>query len=85
MSTFLWRRVTPEEQEKIREEAKHIMHEFGKSIDEISEGLEELSVKREEHIREEKRAATEVSFRKIFFENAPHEKDFVKAEKGAWK
>ena len=85
MGNFLWRRVNEEEQEQIKLEAKEIMDRFAKALETAAENLEESYVKRDEQLREESRAVIDESFRKIFFQNTQHEKDYVKAEKGKWK
>ncbi len=86
MDNFLWHRVSREEEESIKKEAKQIMDEFAKSLEsveaEIKEGFE---VKREKQLRDETKAECDKEFRKIFFENAPSKSgDFIRAEKKKW-
>lgn len=87
MDSFLWHKVSKEEQEKIKREAKDIMDSFAKALEKVeSELSEDFNVKREKQLREETSVRKEKEFRKIFFENAPNKsQDFIKAEKGKWK
>ena len=82
---FLWHKVSKEEQEKIKKEAKAIMDNFSKSL----KGLEKeefKGVKRDNQTRKESNSNCDPDFRKAFFENAPNkEGDWIKAEKGKWK
>ena len=85
MENFLWRKVSGDEQEKIKKEAKEIMDNFARMLEKADTDLEESNVKREEQLREESKTSIDKKFRKLFFENAQHEKDYVKSEKGKWK
>ena len=85
MENFLWHKVSEIEKEKIKKQAKSIMDSFSKSLEKLEKSEETGNVKREKFIRKEgKGKKCDKEFRKIFFENAPHEKDFVKSEKGKW-
>lgn len=87
MTDFLWHKVSGEEQEKIKKEAKQIMDSFSKALARVeSELADESAVKRKEQVREETKIECSKEFRKIFFENAPSKsQDWIKAEKGKWK
>ncbi len=87
MDNFLWHKISKEEQEKIKKEAKAIMDNFGKALEKVEEEASgDSSVKRKLQTRKETHAQSKKEFRDIFFENA-HSKsqDYIKAEKGKWK
>jgi predicted Asp-tRNA(Asn)/Glu-tRNA(Gln) amidotransferase subunit C len=87
MESFLWHRVSKEEQERIKKEAKSIMDSFSKALEKVEGELAEgFEVKREEQLRDETSTKTDKKFRKNFFENAPSKsQDYIRAEKGKWK
>jgi Asp-tRNA(Asn)/Glu-tRNA(Gln) amidotransferase C subunit len=87
MESFLWHKVSKEEQEKIKKEAKEIMDSFAKSLEKVEKELSgEHQVRRKEQMREEGSGRTSKNFREFFFENAPSKSgDFIKAERGKWK
>ena len=87
MDNFLWHKISKEEQERIRNEAKSIMDSFSKSLEKVEKELaEDFSVKRESQTRKETHASSKKEFRDVFFENAASKSgDFIKAEKGKWK
>lgn len=80
---FVWHKVNEEEAQKIKEEAKKIMDDFGKSIAKVSEEGD-FSVERDSFLRNEGGESLKID-RDIFFENAPrrNEKNIL-AEKGEW-
>lgn len=82
---FLWHKVSEQEKEKIKQEAKNIMDSFAQSLAKAPEIKEKL-VERKESTRQEKEGKeAKPGFRRIMFENAPEkEGDCIKAEKGAW-
>jgi len=86
---YLWRKVSKDEGEKIKKEAKLILDKFSKSLEKVETEIKEAKgVQRDIQLREEKKekAKQDSSFRKSFFKNAPNkEDDFIIAEKGAWK
>jgi len=88
---FLWRRISDEEKEDLKREAKRIMESFGKALEKVEKEVKETGlVEREEKTRKETKTELDPEFSKIFLKNAPQtEKDengeWVKAEKGAWK
>ncbi len=86
VDNFLWHKVSKEEEERIKKEAKQIMDEFAKSLSNIeSEMSENFEVKREKQLRDETKASYDKEFRKIFLQNAPSmSDDFIKAEKKKW-
>lgn len=87
MDNFLWHKISKEEQEKIKKEAKGIMDSFAKALEKVeSELAEDFSIKREFQTRKETHASSKKEFQDIFFENAPSKSgNFIKAEKGKWK
>ena len=84
---YLWHKVSKEEQEKIKKEAKVIMANFASSLREVEkEKVDFKGVQREHQLRKEAKASCDPEFRKLFFENAPKkEGDWIKAERGKWK
>lgn len=87
MDNFLWHKISKEEQERIKKEAKTIMDNFAGALEKVEEeASDDFSVKRKFQARKETRAHSKKEFRDIFFENA-HSKsqDYIKAEKGKWK
>ncbi|MFH0831263.1 MAG: hypothetical protein V1886_00115 [archaeon] len=84
---FLWHKVSSEEQEKIKKEAKEIMDSFSKALEKAeAEMPEEHIVRRAQQSRKEGRGKIDRDFRKLFFENAPSKSgDYIKAERGKWK
>ncbi len=82
---FLWHKVSEEEQESIKREAKAIMDDFAKSL----KGLDRIEfggVQRELQLRKETAAGCSLDFRKRFFDNVPNrDGDWLKAEKKRWK
>lgn len=87
MDNFLWRKISKDEQENIKKEAKKIMDNFAKSLERVEKELgDDFSVKREFQTRKESYAKSEKEFQEIFFENAPSKSaNLIKAEKGKWK
>ena len=82
---FLWHKVSKEEQEKIKKQAKEIIDHFADSLKGI-EKAEFEGVKRENQARKESKIECDSEFRRLFFENVPNkEGDWLKAEKGKWK
>jgi len=81
---FLWHKVSEEEKESIKKQAKKIIDDFSKKIEkmELGEGF----VSRKVQTREETKVECDKDFRKRVFANAPKkEGDFIIAEKGSWK
>ena len=73
------------DERKVEEEAKKIMDDFLKALENIDEAKLEISIDRKEFLREKGKSYTNKDFRKRFFENAPKkDKDFIKAERGKW-
>ncbi|MFC1685850.1 hypothetical protein ACFLZZ_02385 [Nanoarchaeota archaeon] len=82
---FLWHKVSKEEQESIKKEAKQIIDNFAKSLKGI-EKTEFKGVERNKQLRDETKTECDKEFRKLFFQNVPEkEGDWLKAEKGKWK
>jgi len=84
---YLWRKVSKEEGEKIKKEAKLILDKFSKSLEKVEKEIKEAKgVQRDIQLREESKVKQDKEFKKAFFKNAPNkEDDFIMAEKGAWK
>ena len=86
MADFMWHRVSDKEKEEIKQQAKHLLEEFGAKLDKIKfSGRPERES--EEGLREEGKGwNTDPNFRDLMLLNAPFvEDDFVVAEKGGWK
>lgn len=82
---FLWHKVSKEEQESIKKEAKVIMDNFAKSLKGLDK-VEFRGVQREQQLRKETSAGCNPDFRRRFFDNVPNkEGDWLKAEKKKWK
>ncbi len=85
MADYLWRKLSELERQKIAEDAKALILEFGDTIEKLPKRKEDL-VERDKFEREESEICKPDSdFRKIMFENAPNIKDdCIVAEKGKW-
>ena len=82
---FLWHKVSKEEQERIKKEAKAIMDNFAKALKGV-EKTGSAGVERKSQLRKETDANCDPEFRKLFFENVTQkEGDWLKAERGKWK
>ncbi len=95
---FLWHRVSKEEREEIKQEAKAIMDRFVNALERagISDIAEEGFLERESFERDEMhtekrreeekdRGKRENGFRDLMFQNAKKVKDgFIVAEKKKW-
>jgi predicted Asp-tRNA(Asn)/Glu-tRNA(Gln) amidotransferase subunit C len=84
---FLWRKVSKDEEEKIKKEAKLILDKFSKALERVEKEIKSSSgVKRDKSLREESKTEKNPEFRKLFFKNAPKtEGDDIIAERGSWK
>lgn len=84
MSNYLFHKLSEEEREKIKKQAKEIMENFAHAIKDFPE-MEVNLLQREEQIRQEENTECDDVFKKIFFKNAPSsEKNFIVAEKKRW-
>ena len=83
---FLFHKVSEEEKEEIRKQAKDIMDKFSKKISKVDKKIPEPLIEREEFERiEEGGRENNSDFRERFFENAPQKnKDFILTEKKKW-
>lgn len=83
---FLFHKVSEEEKEDIRRQAKNIMDKFSEKISIIDKKISEPLIERENFEREEKGGKeSDSDFRKRMFENAPEKnKDFIIAERKKW-
>jgi hypothetical protein len=90
MSDFLFHKVSEQEKEKIRKEARKLMDKFADKISKIKKLEEPLiemeKCERQEHEKGEKCCdCNDSDFREIMFQNAPDKnKDFIIAEKKKW-
>ena len=83
---MLFHEVSESEKEEIRKEAKKIMDDFAKSLDKISDKIEEPLIERDECERKESSGGCLDLDRKIMLDNAPiSDEDFIFAEKGGWR
>ncbi len=81
----LWREVTKKEKEQIKQDAKHLLVEFASKLEKIStkESHHENSIGTR---KDGEGWKTDEEFRNTTLANAPFvEKNFIVAEKGAWK
>ena len=82
---FVWHEVSDKEKDEIQKNAKKIMKDFGKKLEnvKVKEGHFEVG----DGLREEGEPwTTEDNFHDIMLLNAPFvEDDCIVAEKGAWK
>jgi len=84
---FLFHKVSEEEKEKIKKEAKSIMDSFSEKLNKIdSKKLEDPLIEREDFERNEGEGKEEdKDFRERMFDNTPNKnKDFIIAEKKGW-
>jgi hypothetical protein len=81
----LWHKVTEQEKEDIKKQAKSIMDDFAKKLEKIQ--VKESHLENGEGMRDKgKPWQTDGVFRDIFFANSPLvEDESIVAEKGAWK
>jgi Asp-tRNA(Asn)/Glu-tRNA(Gln) amidotransferase C subunit len=85
MADFIWHKVSEQEKEDIRNNAKRILDQFANKLDKISVEGEHFSSG--SGLREEGEPwKTPESFRETMLENAPDsDSGFIVAEKGGWK
>jgi len=85
IGTSLWHRVSEQEKEEIKKNAKKIMDDFGAKLEKIS--VKEKHFESGEGLRDEGSGwETDAEFRSTMFSNAPNtEDDLILAEKGGWK
>ena len=86
MTDFLFHKVSEQEKEEIKEEAKRIMDSFSKKLEKVKDKIPEPLIEREDFEREEGNGNEQnLDFRKRFFENAPNKNsDFILTEKKKW-
>jgi Asp-tRNA(Asn)/Glu-tRNA(Gln) amidotransferase C subunit len=85
MEDFLFHKVSEEEKQEIKKQAKDIMDSFSKKISSLDEEIPENLIKRETGERQEGGKCKEDFSREIMFENAPNKnKDFILGEKKKW-
>ncbi len=83
---FLWRKVSKQEKEDIKKQAKIIIDNFSNNLLKLNLTLEEPIIERDSCQREEKEGKEERNFsKKIMFENAKEKnKDFIIGERKSW-
>lgn len=89
---FLFHKVSENEKEEIRKQAKDIMSKFSEKLSKIDKKISEPLIERDDFEREEKQPKEfDSDFRERIFENAPNtlkgtskNKDFIIAEKKRW-
>ena len=85
---FLFHKVSEEEKEKIKKQAKGMMDTFSEKLSKVKEKVPEPLIERDEFERQEsdeENTNTSEDFRKRMFENAPKKnKDFILMEKKKW-
>ena len=86
MIDFMWHEVFEKEKAKIREDAKHLLEEFGAKLDKIT-ASEKVNSIVGEGLREEGDGwDSDSKFHDLMLLNAPFvDEDFIVAEKGGWK
>lgn len=86
MTDFLFHKVTDEEKEKIKQEAKSIIDDFSDKLGKIKDKTKDNFIERDKCFREEENLQEcDEDFRKRMFDNAPNKnKDFILAEKKIW-
>ncbi len=83
--SFIWHKVSEQEKQEIKKQAKYLMDNFGKKLEKIK--IKEEYFEDGEGLREEcKGWNTDRDFRDALFCNAPFvEDEQLVAEKGEWK
>ena len=84
-SNSLWREVTQEEKDQIRQDSKKLLEEFASKLRKIK--APEIHIENNSGTREEGSGwKTDEEFKNTTLANAPFvEENFLVAEKGAWK
>jgi len=84
---YLWHKVSEQEAESIKKEAKLILEKFSKALEKVESKIKEApGVKRDKNTREETKTESNPEFKKLFLKNAPKtEDDYIIAERGSWK
>lgn len=83
---FLFHKVSEEEKQEIKKQAKSIMDSFSKKLSNINKKISESLIERDQGEREEIGVVEgNEEFRKIMFDNAPEKNnDFIIGEKKGW-
>ena len=82
---FLWHKVSDNEKEQIKKDAKAIMDSFSKKLSRVDKKISEPVIERDEFERAEGSGKCVDIDKKIMFENASEKNDgFIIAEKGEW-
>ncbi|MFZ5955349.1 MAG: hypothetical protein ACOYT4_02905 [Nanoarchaeota archaeon] len=80
-----WHKISDEEKEKIKNQAKKLMEDFGSKLEKIN--FDEECFQENQGLREEGEPwENNEEFRSTMFSNAPFvDDDLIIAEKGEWK
>ncbi len=82
---FLWHKVSEKEKDEIKEQAKEIMDNFSKRLNEVKSEIKDSGSEVKDFEREEGKVSQEID-KKIMFNNASNKnKDFIIAEKNLWE
>lgn len=85
MANYLWRKLSEKDKKEIEEQAKKIMFDFGKALDDLPEVKEAVVDRKIDRRKEGEGINCDNDFREIMLDNAPNSKDgFIVAEKGGW-
>lgn len=95
MANYVWKKLSEQEREEIKKQAKKLVLEFGETIGKLPD-IPESVVERDKYVREEASESIPSSFpttatcedsdfRDLMFKNAPKVKDdCIVAERGSW-
>jgi Asp-tRNA(Asn)/Glu-tRNA(Gln) amidotransferase C subunit len=85
MSNYTWHKVSDEEKEEIKKDAKNLLDEFSAKLEKIS--IRDVKEEVGENLREEGEGLKpNEEFREEMLENAPLVEDgLIVAERGGWK
>ncbi len=86
MSDFLFHKVSDEEKEKIKRQAKEILDKFSEKLSAVDKKTADVSIERAVSERAEGGGKNpDEDFRKRVLENAPNKSDdFILGEKKSW-
>lgn len=86
MSDFLFHKVSEEEKEKIKRQAKEILDKFSEKLSAVDKKIADVSIERENFERvEDEGKNPDDDFKRRVLENAPNKNDdFILGEKKGW-
>ena len=83
---FLWHKVSENEKEQIRQQAKNIIDNFSKKLSGVKEKIKDSKPEKIKFERKEGKGISLEIDKKIMFDNAPYKnKNSIIAEKGEWE